>query len=524
MLNLATLLEDSARQRPDAAALHFGALTFSFSQLDQIGNQVANALVAEGFVPGDKIALSCPNVPWFPALYYGILKAGCVVVPLNVLLKRGEVAYHLDDSDSRCYFCFEGSDELPMGQEGYAGFQHAARCDRFICIGAQLGAAGFADGETTLEQFIDGQPSSFRSQDTGAEDSAVIIYTSGTTGKPKGAELTHSNLAWNANLCGQLFQAHTDDVMLTVLPMFHIFGQSCLMNCALMNGIANVLVARFDADAVLSQICEHGVSVFAGVPTMYWGLLQHDTDAATLANVRERLRVCCSGGAAMPAQLMRDFEAKFGIPVLEGYGMSEGSPVVTFNAPGRPHKPGSVGQPAWGVEVMIADEDGKPLAAGERGELCYRGHNVMKGYYKKPEATAETLRDGWFRSGDIAIMDEDRHCFIVDRAKDMILRGGLNVYPREVEEAMMQHKGVSLVAVVGVPDPQYGEEIKAFVVPEAGAKLDADELVAWTKERIAAYKYPRCIEFRDSLPMNATGKILKRELRGDPAVPAPDNG
>ena len=514
MLNLSVLLEESARHRPDAPAVHFGELTLSFGQLDRIANQVANALVSRGLEPGDRVALSCPNLPWFPALYYGALKAGGAIVPLNVLLKRDEVAYHLEDSGSRFHFCFEGTGELPIGQEGHAGFARCGGCERFVCIGQRLDAPAFADGAETMAEFLDGQPDSFRSRDTAAEDCAVIVYTSGTTGRPKGAELSHSNLAWNAQICGRLLELGDADVMLTALPMFHIFGQSCLMNCALMHGLANVLIARFDAGETLRQMRERRVSVFAGVPTMYWELLRHDTDAETISALREGLRACCSGGSAMPVQLMRGFEEKFGVAVLEGYGMSEGSPVVTFNLPGRPRKPGSVGLPVWGVEVMVADRRGEPVGAGARGELLFRGHNVMRGYHNRPDATAEALRGGWMHSGDIATVDEDGYVFIVDRDKDMIVRGGFNVYPREIEEVMMRHPAVSLVAVVGVPDERAGEEVKAFVVAEPASAVDADELIRWTKERVAAYKYPRLVEFRDSLPMNATGKILKRALRG----------
>ena len=517
MLNLSVLLEESARQRPDAAALHFGEMTLSYGQLDRLANQIANGLVAGGLAVGESVALSCPNLPWFPALYYGILKAGGVVVPLNVLLKRDEIAYHLEDSGSRFYFCFEGTDALPLGAEGHAGFAQAACAERFVCIGATLGAPAFAEGTESIAEFLAGQPDDFRSRDTGAEDCAVLVYTSGTTGRPKGAELSHSNLAWNAQICGRLLEVRADDVMLTALPMFHIFGQSCLMNCALMHGLANVLVARFDAGEVLAQMRERSVSLFSGVPTMYWELLQHDASEQTLSAVRSRMRACSSGGSAMPVAMMRDFETKFGIGVLEGYGMSEGSPVVTFNMPGRVRKPGSVGLPVWGVEVMVADQRDQPVAVGERGELLFRGHNVMRGYRNRPEATAEALRGGWMHSGDIATMDEDGYFYIVDREKDMILRGGFNVYPREVEELMMQHPAVSLVAVIGVPDERYGEEIVAYVVPEAGSAADEAELVAWTKERIAAYKYPRRVEFRERLPMNATGKILKRALRDEVA-------
>ncbi|MEM0991554.1 MAG: AMP-binding protein, partial [Bacteroidota bacterium] len=368
----------------------------------------------------------------------------------------------------------------------------------------------------TLFQFIAKSATTFQTVRTSAEDTAVIIYTSGTTGRPKGAELTHSNLAWNADLCRHLFEFQQDDIALTVLPMFHIFGQTCLMNASIMHGVTNALLVRFDANDVLQLMQKEGVTIFAGVPTMYWGLLNHEdkTGTVNLDQIKSNLRLCVAGGASLPVQVLEDFEAKYQVAIYEGYGMSEGSPVVTFNHPGQERKAGSIGTPVWGVEVMIADENDQELPVGEKGQLLYRGHNVMKGYYNRPKVNEEVLKGGWLHSGDVAVKDEAGYYYIVDRTKDMIIRGGLNVYPREVEEVMIKHDAVSLVAVIGTPNEQYGEEIKACVVLQEGATITDQELIAWTKERIAAYKYPRAVEFMDALPMNATGKILKRELRG----------
>ncbi|MEM9887339.1 MAG: long-chain fatty acid--CoA ligase [Bacteroidota bacterium] len=515
MLNLSIALEDSARRFPDKDAIVFGTTRLSFQQLNAMSNQVANALTDLGIVAGDKIALSCPNLPYFPVVYYGILKAGAVVVPLSILLKREEVAYHLKDSDAKAIFCFEGNDTLPMGIEAYEGFQQVDACKDFITITARPDATSPFENTTTLSQFIAKAAPGFPSVRTSAEDTAVIIYTSGTTGRPKGAELTHSNLAWNADLCRHLFEFKQEDITLTVLPMFHIFGQTCLMNASIMHGVTNTLLVRFDANDVLQLMQKEGVTIFAGVPTMYWGLLNHKDETGTLdlEQIKSKLRLCVAGGASLPVQVLEDFEAKYQVAIYEGYGMSEGSPVVTFNHPGKKRKAGSIGTPVWGVEVKIADENDEEVPTGEKGQLLYRGHNVMKGYYNRPAANQEVLKDGWLHSGDVAIKDEEGYYYIVDRTKDMIIRGGLNVYPREVEEVMIKHDAVSLVAVIGVPDEQYGEEIKACVVLNEGANASDSELIHWTKERIAAYKYPRIVEFLDALPMNATGKILKRELR-----------
>lgn len=513
MLNLSVMLEDSARRYPNKEAFIFGDTRLTYSQINAAANQVAHGLKHSGIQPGDKVALSCLNLPYFPIIYFGILKAGAIVVPLSVLLKRSEVAYHLQDSDARAYFCFEGTAQLPMGEEGFAGFQRVDACTHFFTITAQPGAASPFPGTRTLSELMEGQPVVAESAATGAEDTAVIIYTSGTTGKPKGAELTHSNLLLNANLSRELLHYQRDDIGLIVLPLFHIFGQTVQMNAGIFQGITQVLLPRFDAATVLGLMQKERVSVFAGVPTMYWGLLHADSEAFDLGSIAKRLRLCVSGGASLPVQVLKGFEEKYHVPILEGYGMSEGSPVVTFNHLEVGRKPGSIGTPVWGVEVKIVDEAGQELPAGERGQLLYRGHNVMKGYYNRPEATAEALKGGWMHSGDVAIRDEEGYFYIVDRVKDMIIRGGLNVYPREVEEVLIEHEAVSLVAVIGVPHEELGEEVKAFVVKKPDMALSETELIAWTQARIAAYKYPRIIEFMDSLPMNATGKILKKVLR-----------
>jgi long-chain acyl-CoA synthetase len=353
----------------------------------------------------------------------------------------------------------------------------------------------------------------FETVRTKETDTAVIVYTSGTTGKPKGAELSHSGLLLNADISIGLADITQKDTLLIVLPLFHIFAMTVLMNAGLKAGATSVLIPRFDGDAVTSAMIQEKVTIFAGVPTMFWGLLHYNKTGFKPEQIKENLRICLSGGASLPLEVLHGFEAKYEVPVLEGYGMSEGSPVVTFNQKEVGCKAGSIGTPVWGVEVKLVDDKGQNVAVGEKGELLYRGHNVMKGYYKNPKATAETIQNGWLHSGDVAIMDNDGFYYIVDRTKDMIIRGGLNVYPRELEELMIQHPAVSLVAVIGVPNAQFGEEIKACVVLKAGAAVTEAELIAWTKERIASYKYPRTIQFMSALPMTATGKILKKELR-----------
>ena len=513
MLNLSVILDDSARRYPNKTAFTFMDTELSFAQINAAACQVANGLKSLGIEKGDKVALSCFNLPYFPIIYFGILKAGATVVPLSVLLKKDEITYHLNDSDAKAYFCFIGTEELPMGQMGKAGFDEAPNCENFFLIMPKPEMPSPIAGVKTFGQLVVGQSPRFEMAQTSAEDTAVIIYTSGTTGKPKGAELTHSNLMFNAVLCTDFMEMTKDDTLIIVLPLFHIFAMTVLMNAGIYRGATNILLPKFDAEAVFSLMQKHKVTIFAGVPTMYWGLNSYREPKFDYDSIAKNLRLCVSGGASLPLQVLQDFEERFNVPIYEGYGMSEGSPVVTFNQNKVNRKAGSVGTAVWGVEVKLVDEEGNEVPDGEKGELVYRGHNVMKGYYKKPEATAETIKNGWLHSGDVAIKDEDGFYFIVDRTKDLIIRGGLNVYPREVEELMIKHESVSLVAVIGVPCNQMGEEIKACVVLKSDTIVTEHELISWTKERIAAYKYPRIVEFMDALPMNATGKILKKELR-----------
>lgn len=513
MLNLSVILEDSANRYPEKPAFTFMDTSLTYSQVNGYANQIASGLKAIGIKAGDKVALGCPNLPYFPIIYFGILKAGAVVVPLNVLLKKDEIEYHLRDSDAKAYFCFAGTADFPMGETGYAAFNEVTSCENFVMIMPKPGMTPSIEGVTTLSQFVADQPALFEMHQSGAEDTCVIIYTSGTTGQPKGAELTHSNLLLNAIGICDLMHNDDDDIALIVLPLFHIFGMTVMMNAGVYKGRSNVMLTRFDPESVFEAMEKHKVTVFAGVPTMYWGLLNYTDPKFDYESIAKTLKVCCSGGASLPVKVLHDFEKRFNVPIIEGYGMSEGAPVVTFNQLNTVRKPGSIGKPFWGVEVKLVDADGEEVPVGEKGELLYRGHNVMKGYYKKPEETKKALKNGWMHSGDIAIKDEDGFFYIVDRTKDMIIRGGMKIYPREVEELMIKHEAVSLVAVIGIPHDEKGEEVKAFVVLKGGYTISEAELIAWTKERIASYKYPRSLEFIEALPMNATGKILKRELR-----------
>jgi long-chain acyl-CoA synthetase len=523
MLNLSNIIETHAKLRGSREAVVFGQMRLSYAQLNAMSCQVANALVQMGVQAGDKVAISCPNLPYFPVVYYGILKTGAVVVPLNVLLKPREIAYHLKDSDAKVYFCFEGTAELPMGQMGYIGFNEAqaagAPVEKFVFMTANPAGASPIEGVPTLGMTIHGKAPTFNTVMRESDETAVILYTSGTTGQAKGAELTHNNMLLNAIISGQLAMKAIADLdmprTLIVLPLFHSFGQTCQMNAYLFMGGTIVLMPRFEPVPVLNTLVDEKINTLAGVPTMFWALIgvvkQTNFDTKP---IREHLRACNSGGAAIPVEVLNEFERLFGVSIFEGYGLSETAPVATFNQMDLPRKVGSVGLPIWGVEVRVVDDQDHDVAVNTMGEIIIRGHNIMKGYYKRDTATAEAMRNGWFHTGDLGRRDEEGYIFIMDRKKDMIIRGGFNVYPREIEEVMVTHPQVSMAAVIGVPDAENGEEIKAFVIRKPGASLTETELRDWCKETMAAYKYPRLIEFRDALPMNATGKILKRELRG----------
>ena len=513
MLNLAVLLEDSARTVPDRVAVICGDAQYTYAEINAQANQVANALRKFGIEKGDKVALSCPNLPYFPIIYYGILKAGATVVPLNILFKAREVAYHLADSDARIHFCFEGTPDLPMGIEGLKGFEATETCERFVLITLDPDKESPYENAHTFRQFIEHEPTEFESVTTDETDTAVILYTSGTTGQPKGAELTHLNVVMNARLSDTMYPRRDADVHLLTLPLFHSFGQVVQMNAAFYNRATLVLLPRFTPEDALALMDKHDVTIFAGVPTMYWALLNYqDTDRFDLEKISRNLRLCKSGGASLPVEVLKGFEEKFKTRITEGYGLSETSPVACFNRYGET-RPGSIGFPVWGVEIRIVDENGNDVADGELGEIAIRGHCVMKGYYKRHEATAATIRNGWLHSGDVGRRDPDGYIYISDRVKDMILRGGFNVYPREIEEFLMTHEAVSLCAVIGIPSEEFGEEIKAVVVRKEGKEVSENELIEFCKANMASYKYPRFVEFRDSLPMTATGKILKRELR-----------
>ena len=492
MTNLAKNLTDTTRAHAGRVAVRVDDAAMTYRALDEASARVAGLLRERGLNPGDRVGLMMPNVAEMPVVYYGVLRAGGVVVPMNPLLKAREVAYYLGDSGAGLIFAWHA-------------FAGAARdgADQVKAETIVVDGVGFPD-------LLASATPDFGVADAGEQDTAVILYTSGTTGHPKGAELTHGNLISNTEVARvDIVQAGPDDVIFGGLPLFHVFGQTVALNVAVAAGACLTLLPRFDAAHALRIIAGHRVTVFEGVPTMYVALL-HQPDRADYDT--SSLRMCISGGAALPVEVLRGFDDAFGVPVLEGYGLSETSPVASFNHPGRVRKPGSIGTPIRDVRMRVVDGEGDEVPQGEVGEIAISGPNVMKGYWQRPEATAEAVRGGWFHTGDMGRVDEDGYFYIVDRKKDMIIRGGYNVYPREIEEVMYEHPAVAEAAVIGLPHSSLGEEVAAAVALKPGATATEAELRDYVKSQVAAYKYPRHVWFVEALPKGATGKIQKRDI------------
>jgi long-chain acyl-CoA synthetase len=515
--NLAIMLRESARSFPEKDFLRYAGGSLSYAEADDLSSRVAASLRGRRLPPGTKVAVQLPNVPEFVLAYFGILKAGLTMVPVNPLLKRDEIRYHLDDSDA-ALLIHAGSTEAAAALAGLPGIASVA-VSTAATGGPNAGPdagpnAGQAGTPFTELLQAGADPDIYPGA---ADDTAVILYTSGTTGRPKGAELSHFQLYMTCTLGGQTFGTLPDDVTLAVLPLFHVYGLSSILNGATRYGRTLALLERFSAPAVLDAIERDRVTILAGVPTMYHELAEADITGRDLSS----LRIGSSGGAAIPVGLLQRFEAKYGITVLEGYGLSESASTVTVNPDAASRKFESIGKPLWGIELRVVDPDGQSLPPGREhvGEIVLRGHNITKGYYKRPEATAEALRNGWFHTGDLGYVDDDGFVFVVDRKKDMIIRGGFNVYPREVEELLYRHPAVLEAAVIGRRDPRLGEEIQAFIVLRRDCDQTAEDVRSWVKERIAPYKYPREVFVVDTLPKGPTGKIHKQTLRNSmPAV------
>src|SRR6201993_1435634 len=494
MTSLSANLVASKERHPDRIALRCDDLQFTYTQFDDAAARVATLLEQAGIEPGDRVGVMLPNTPAFAIVFYGIMYRGAVAVPMNPLLKSREVSYYLSNSGAKALFATPA-----FGDEATAG-------------AAEVGAQCWLVDDAALMKLIADLPAQDSPVQRGDDDVAVILHTSGTTGKPKGAMLTHGNLNRNCDVSVRtLAETGADDVVMGCLPLFHVFGLTCGLNATVLAGGMLTLIPRFDPRKALEVIERDAVTVFEGVPTMYSALLSVADEAKPGAT--SSLRICISGGAAMPVQVLTDFEKAFGCTVLEGYGLSESSPAAAFNHPRRPRKVGSIGTPIEGVQMRVVDLDGVEVPQGDVGEIQIRGHNVMKGYWNLPDATKATItEDGWLNTGDVGKVDEDGYFYIVDRTKDMIIRGGYNVYPREIEEVLYEHPDVAEAAVIGIPHNSLGEEVGAAVALKKDAAVTSDELRDYVKERVAAYKYPRQVWLVGPLPKGPTGKVLKRDI------------
>jgi long-chain acyl-CoA synthetase len=496
-MRLYQYLIDAAQQEPDRIALEFMGMRIPFGFLAQEAQQVAAGLIGQGIRPGQSVGLMLPNVPPFAASYFGALMAGAVVVPFNVMLQGPEIEYLVRDSDIRVIIAYE-----MFVPNVLAGIAKLANPPKVFVVGKDT------HGQQPYHALY-GDTGNFRPVEVDTNRPVMTLYTSGTTGKPKGAQITNANVIANLDMFESIIPAQADDKWLCVLPLFHVFALNGILNSAVRHRTAVVLHPKFELEAAINSLLEDEVTSFAGVPTMYFYLLKHPR----LAELKSaRLRYCISGGAAMPIEVLTKFEKVTGVPIYEGFGLTETTVSVSINRPEN-RKVGSIGLPFAGVEMKIFDDNDNELPCGEVGEVVVRAPNVMLGYLNKPEETAEALRGGWFHTGDLGYRDEDGFFYIVDRKKDMIIKGGFNIYPREIEEVLFQLPQVAEAAVLGAFDEAKGEHIVAVIAFKPGQQLAQAEIMAHLEKNLAKYKWPQEIVFRPELPKGPTGKILKRELR-----------
>ena len=505
MLNLARFLDISAEKHPDTYAVMLDDRKMTYAEVAAAAKRVANALRSKGIGPGDKVAMMIANTPHFPIIYYGILQAGAVVVPVNVLYQHQEIEHYLRDSEAVALFAFK-----LFAEEATKAFTAVDSCKHLVIVSTMEDMEVPAVGENFMHLMIQSS-TDFEVHQTMPDDTAVLLYTSGTTGAPKGAELTHFNLFFNAFYAAkEIVKVTPGDVALAVLPLFHSFGQTCIMNASFLSGATVTLLPRFETEKAMQVIQRDHVKLIAMVPTMYFFILNQqnwkDYDFSSV-------KMAVSGGAALPEEVHRRFQERYGITILEGYGLSETSPVTSFTLEGEAVRVGSIGKPIWGVDMRCMRDDGSFCEQDEVGEIVIQGHNVMKSYYKRPDATREAIVNGWFHTGDMGRRDSDGYFYIVDRKKDLIIRGGMNIYPREIEEVLYAHPKVLEAAVVGIPDELRGEEVKIYVSPKDGQAITPQEIKEYVMANMAKYKWPKDVEVLPELPKGPTGKILKRELK-----------
>ncbi|MBU7006246.1 long-chain-fatty-acid--CoA ligase [Phosphitispora fastidiosa] len=503
-MTLGDILVKGCRDYPENVAFKFKDREWTYKDFEIQTNRAANGLKKLGIGRGDKVGLLMLNSPYFMICYFGIVKLGATVVPLNVMFKGGEVVYQMNDSNAAALIT------APMFMPLVSQIRDRMETVNNVIV-QDIDQENSYAGTVSLKAILEEEEDSLSLDYTvTVDDIAVFLYTSGTTGNPKGAMLTHDCLVANADQTRIATDSTEDDITLCVLPMFHSFAWTTCVTLPLMCGGKIIIHEGFVPQAFLRTIVEENITIIAAVPTMYSVLLQ-----VPEVNPEDykKIRVAYSGGAALPVEVLKKIETKYSIRVLEGYGLSECSPVCTVNPWRGVRKPGSIGIVLPGVECRIIDETGRDVPRNTPGELLFKGRNVMRGYYNLPEATAEALRDGWMYTGDIGYMDDEGYIFIVDRKKDLIIVGGLNVYPREVEEVLYSHPKIAEAAVIGVNDELRGEMVKAFITLREGETASEREIKKFCQDRLANYKLPKDVEFVAGLPKTSTGKILKRALK-----------
>lgn len=511
-MNLTQQLHETATKMGDKTAYYFMDQSSTYAEIDSAVSKFADGLSKLGLEKGDHVALLLGNSPHFVIGLHGALRLGATVIPINPIYTPDEIAYIVNNGDVKAIVTLDQL--VPLIEKIH---DVLPKVEHFIICDTPQGQASekdlsalsaFPKMKSFTNLIASGDPG-FKGPELEEDETAVILYTSGTTGKPKGAMLTHKNLYSNAKDVSDYLHMNENDRVITTLPMFHVFCLTVALNAPLMNGATILIDPKFSPKEIFRLSQKYKPTVFAGVPTMYNFLLQYEDGSP---EDLKSLRLCISGGAAMPVALLHGFEKKFNVIVSEGYGLSEASPVTCFNPLDKPRKAGSIGQSIMNVENKVVNELGEEVSVGEVGELIVRGPNVMKGYYKLPEETAATIREGWLYTGDLAKRDEEGYFYIVDRKKDLILVGGYNVYPREVEEVLYNHGEIVEAAVLGVPDPNLGEAVKCYAVT-SNPRLTEELLLAYCAEHLAKYKVPSSIEFLEELPKNTTGKILRRALK-----------
>lgn len=498
-LNLFQAFKDSAKKFEEKTALIYGSHHIPYRRLLDAVERLANSLSKLGFIQGDRAALMLPNIPQFVICYFALLKLGVWVIPVNTMFKEGEIGYLLEDSEAKGIIAVER-----YKTQVQKAVQNLEFCHIVIFLGDNIPNWAY-----DLTKLIASSNPMFEDTEIDSNDTAVVLYTSGTTGRPKGAELSHKNILAQVESIRQVLVLESQDTLLCALPLFHSYGQMSTMNAPLVTGSTVVVLSKSQAEDVAKALAEYHISIFLGLPSMFHALNQLEVNKEDF----RRLKYCISSGAPLPDNLRSSFEEKFGKPILEGYGLTEAGPLLAIQGLEHPRKPNSVGFPTYGVQIRVVNDSNNEVPFNEVGEIVVHGHNVMKGYLNRPETSKQVLKDGCLNTGDLGKFDEDGYLYIVDRKKDLILKGGFNVYPQEVESILFGHPKVKECAVIGVKDEIQGEEIKALILPKQGEKLTEEELVEYCRERLAVYKCPKYFELVTTLPRSTAGKILKRELK-----------